>query len=270
MNDATGETVPVDSFINPSSICPPHRSDWLHYEAIFQEYEHGVRSSLLPLSVCANLWIYQPFPDVVSTSGAHLITQPNTPPTSRPPLDAHDLTARLYIVQDWEVIRQNKYGAEIADEFRIRHTPIEARERYEEARRKAQEEWENYVPSDTEDEEQDEKRPPARPESRIQHAPSTQEKEGAAGENPSRLQRPGWPGPGSKLDSVIHVQQSAQAVPAATITKVDRLSPPARPKKRKALVIKDKENEAAASSHRTKRKRSLPRWAGRQWASDPN
>jgi len=55
MKDATGETERRDSFIHPSSICTPRRGNWLHYEAVFQELEHGVRSSLQPQTVCANL-----------------------------------------------------------------------------------------------------------------------------------------------------------------------------------------------------------------------
>ncbi len=55
MEDETGEPEIVDSFIHPSSICPPPRSDWLHYEAVFQELEHGVRSLLPPQMVYANL-----------------------------------------------------------------------------------------------------------------------------------------------------------------------------------------------------------------------
>lgn len=193
---------------------------------------------------------------MVSTSGAHLVTQPNTPATLRPPLDAHDLIVRLHGLLHRDAIRRKKYGDEIADEFRICHTPIEARERYEEARHKAQEEWDNYVPSDTENEEEDRKRLPAQPESRIKHALPTPEEEKDSGAKPSRLQRPGRLESGNKLDTVIHVQQRARVVPAATVTKVGLLSPPARPKKRKAPAIENEEDEAATPEHCTKRKRT--------------
>ncbi len=195
----------------------------------------------------------QPFPDVVSTSGAHLVTQPNTPATLRPPLDTHDLIVRLHGLLHRDAIRREKYGDKIADKFRICHTPIEARKQYEEARRKAQEEWDNYVPSDTEDEEEDRKTLPAQPRSRIKHALPTPEKEADSGAKPSRLQRLES---GNKLDTVIHVQQPAGAVAAVTVSKVGLLSPPARPKKRKAPAIEDKENEADTPDHRTKRKRT--------------
>ncbi len=127
------------------------------------------------------------------------------------------------------------------DEFRIRHTPIEARERYEEARRKAQEEWDNYVPSDTESDENHHRELPAQLESRTQNVLPTSEREAASVVTSSRL------------DTVTHGQQPARTLPAAVITKLGLLSPPARPKKRKALTVEDGQNQTGTENW-TKRK----------------
>lgn len=191
----------------------------------------------------------------MSTSGVHLVTQPNTPAKVRLPLDAQDFTLRLQGLLHRDAIRRKRYGDEIVDEFRIRHHPPEARERYEEARRRAQEEWDNYVPSDTESEEEGRKELPAQAESQTQDVLPTPEEEAASGVAFSRL------------DTVTHGKQPAQTVPAAIVTRLGLLSPPARPKKRKTLAVEDEKTQTG-TEYRMKRKRTLPRWARKQWAGN--
>ncbi|KAF2691782.1 hypothetical protein K458DRAFT_398192 [Lentithecium fluviatile CBS 122367] len=99
-----------------------------------------------------------PSSDVVSTFGAHLVTQPNTSEhRSAGPVDAHDLHQKLELALSCHKIRIRKYGPDIADNWRPCYTPVEARQRgdgrfiqkeeeeEQEKRRKALEAYENVA-----------------------------------------------------------------------------------------------------------------------------
>ncbi|KAF2195830.1 hypothetical protein K469DRAFT_682080 [Zopfia rhizophila CBS 207.26] len=151
---------------------------------------------------------------------------------------------------------------------------VEACQQYDNARRKAQEELDNYVPSDTEDKEEDGTKRLDNTAEQIPHALPTLENDvtaclkcsiGCKNVDPTQQSSqalevvqqlgptPGLPGqPSNKRDTVLSVQQPLSAIKIATATTTGGLpSPPNRPNKRKVLMTEEEDG----AERRTKRMR---------------
>jgi hypothetical protein len=81
------------------------------------------------------------FSDIVQTQGRHLLRHPDTPPHANCRIRrcnsfSTDLCRRLEDVQFVQRLRSKKYGADVADEWPISHTPPEIRSDYDSRERR--------------------------------------------------------------------------------------------------------------------------------------
>ncbi|KAL9616119.1 MAG: hypothetical protein Q9160_008975 [Pyrenula sp. 1 TL-2023] len=114
----------------------PRGSRWCDIPAQSEEVHHG------------------PFPDVVTTAGAHLVTQPPTPVLSYMGTEqwARALHQKLDFLLHRQEIRYLKYGKDNAEEWPMSHTPPELKEPWLEHVRRQQWIFDNPGPPTPDDE----------------------------------------------------------------------------------------------------------------------
>lgn len=185
--------------------------------------------------------LQEPFPDVVSTFGAHLVTRPSSPEGgSATPVDANSLRLLLESALTCHEIRIKKYGRDIADNWRYSYTPVEARQRYYEAHLKAIAEIDKLIQEEQEEVEEEERR-------RALEAHEKVAREEVV-DNTATSMLHSLPTPKDDADTVCedkHPQQLPQATEALdqtpTATVASPLSPQSQPSKRRRLTPEDED-----------------------------